>query len=506
MSVGTSQSKSQHRSLSIASGIFLIVLGFSTLFASVLPMSPRLLISAGLLSGGVVLVAPRRVRRLALFGASSIFLSIGVLIVVSPIVLGIRLGQIEMSKDLAYAILLWFVCLLAATGLLASGLWILAYMSGDLLLRAHPIGDLGRMEVIRQLFTLALGLQGPFMIVEKGEIRGDARMGVLRRLGGPGLLIVRPCQAVVLEWGGKITGIREPGVIRLKPFERVRHVILLEPKFIQVEFHDVLTKDGVTLSSVTGAVGYRFPPVDKSAFGSGEGIIRDDLYPTRRSDLERMLQIVPDPAKWDEAIAEVVERAARRAISRCTLEDLFPLEESGEESDGKIDAGIDSAALEMVSEIVFEEVRQRTRHWGVQITAMEITAMTLPEEIPDWVLSSWVADRNKVISVVQGEVDAKRAYAFESVRLAARRRAVEDFIAALALARETLDSQEVDRVARLMAWLMAHVAEDKSTGMRLVGALEQLMENPNAHIIIGSPDMGGAPAGQPPAVSDGSEE
>ncbi len=394
--------------------------------------------------------------------------------------------RVELAQRAGSVAVLWLLSTLGIAGIVAVALAALALLSSELILTMHPVGELGRGAVMFHLLAMALGISGGCLVVENGEVK-QKKDGALRLLGGPGLLVIRPCHAAVLERGGRITGIMGPHVHQLRPFERVRGVIRLEPRLLMVDLRSVLTADGLAVPRVLAKVGYRFPPAGDQGEGDGRftGTLRDDLYPTRREDLRKMLEIEPDPAKWDKAVETIAVMAIRAVIGRHTLEELFPLDREpvsaiGEEVSGPYD---------LLSSEAQQECLTRTANWGIEITMLRLDSMDLPEELRSRALAPWVAEREKVLSLAQGEADAKRERAFEAIRLQARRKAVREFMDRLSELYEgsKIPPEATHRLASLIVNLVTCFAEDTAQGMRLISALEKAVEGSQVLISVGLP-------------------
>ncbi len=480
----------QRSGVRLALGIVLIALGMATIFVPIPGAFLHLVIISILMGSGFLLLVPQNFRRFTFLGLLILFPGTGLALTLIPLSLGKPFSEMAI-QEAALAFILLLVSYLTPMSLLVTFLLVLAFLSSELILAAHPLRDLGRSAVVRQLLTLIAGLQGPFLIVEDGEIKDEKKAGILRLLGGPGILVVRPCQAVVLERGGKITRIVGPGTVTLKPFERVRGVVPLNPRFLPVEPGDVLTADGVSLLHVSATVGYRFPQADLADGEEGDdemsGVIKDSLCPARREDIVQMLKVTLAPNEWPRAVTSVAEIALRRVIGRHTLEGLFPITEE-----------TSAAILELIGSEATEECRRLTSGWGVEIIGMAVNTMTLPEEVADRVLAVWIADRQKQLSISQGEADAKRVRTFEEVRLAARQKAISEYINSLEEAWRKLPPDVAQRVERVLGWIMTHCAEDTAAGMRYISAMEKLMENPHAQVFIGQPPMVQSEHREPP--------
>lgn len=396
--------------------------------------------------------------------------------------------RVELAQRAGSMALLGLLSILGIAGIVVVTFAALALLSSELILAMHPIRELGRGAVVFHLLKTALGLPGGCLVVENGEVKQKSEKdGTLRRLGGPGLLVVKPCQAAVLERGGEITNIVGPRTYTLRPFERVRGVIRLEPKLLAIDLRDVLTADGLAVPRVLAKVGYRFPqaPEDGRSAEDGPftGVIHDALYPTRREDLKKMLTVEPNPAEWDRTIEKIAAIAIRTVIGRHTLEELFPLDRGPV----SIVEGRVQGPYDILSSEAQQECRARTANWGIEITTLRLDSMDLPEELRSRVLAPWVADREKLLSLIQGEVDAKRERAFEEVRLQVRRKAIRELMDRLVELYTKIPPEAAQRLTSLIANLITCFAEDTAQGMRLVSALEKAIEGSQIIISIGPP-------------------
>jgi len=96
----------------------------------------------------------------------------------------------------------------------------------------------------RSLFGLS-GLQ-PFLIIREGTIQGD-EAHVLRRVGGPGGLVIFNDSAVVLERAGRLTRVAGSGFAYLEPFEKVWDAIDLRPQRWNFAV-EAMTQEGIPVT------------------------------------------------------------------------------------------------------------------------------------------------------------------------------------------------------------------------------------------------------------------
>lgn len=114
------------------------------------------------------------------------------------------------------------------------------------------VRDVYRLDSINQGISFLIRSQfgrlsfGPWIILQEGKIHLD-RNGLVRKLGGPGGLIILNDTAVVLEQAGRLTRVEGPGFPQLEHFESIYDVIDLRPKRYQYVV-SAMTKEGIAIS------------------------------------------------------------------------------------------------------------------------------------------------------------------------------------------------------------------------------------------------------------------
>jgi regulator of protease activity HflC (stomatin/prohibitin superfamily) len=86
----------------------------------------------------------------------------------------------------------------------------------------------------------------PFLMVREGAVQQDEEHP-LRRVGGPGGLVVFTDSAVVTEKNGKLGRVLGPGIHQLDPFERIRDVIDLRPQRWELAV-EAMTQEGIPVT------------------------------------------------------------------------------------------------------------------------------------------------------------------------------------------------------------------------------------------------------------------
>ena len=70
----------------------------------------------------------------------------------------------------------------------------------------------------------------------------------MQSMAGPGIIIIRPETAVVLEWMGEVSQIKGPGKAHNKMFERIKEVIDLRPQWGNTNEFTATTAEGETVT------------------------------------------------------------------------------------------------------------------------------------------------------------------------------------------------------------------------------------------------------------------
>lgn len=147
--------------------------------------------------------APQKMRRL--YTAILIALALGTL---GSIGIGVRVEQWtprrwpEGLREAARpaAIVLSY---LTSFGLTWLGLWLVAWGSADFVLGLDEFLSQQPGAVRRYLVGQFLGLGQAYQIIGDGEVTVAKPAGILTRIGGRGLLVIRTANAVITEWGGE---------------------------------------------------------------------------------------------------------------------------------------------------------------------------------------------------------------------------------------------------------------------------------------------------------------
>jgi len=185
--------------------------------------------------------------------AISLVLSVALLISL-PVkdVIASEFSQTIREGTLQWIVGFFVVALPAATLILAIPLLAVMWISSEYILGLNQGYGVTRGEALRLLFSLIFATNYLVAIVAEGkETKGKAG-GLLKFLGGPGKVVIRPGNAVVFEQGGKVSRIEGPGVVITKRAEIIKAIVDLRPQFVLREVENVLTRDRVPLKLTLG--------------------------------------------------------------------------------------------------------------------------------------------------------------------------------------------------------------------------------------------------------------
>jgi len=335
----------------------------------------------------------------------------------------------------------------------------------------------------RQLWTLLTGINYPYQIVENGKVTRTKPAGILDVIGGPGIVVIKPGNAVVFELGGTVTKIEGPGVVKTRMFEMIKQVVDLRPQWDTIEANDVQTRDGIPLHLKAG-VGYQIEPLANTAGRLGVGgpvgpfnAAIMGFHPVHKKNVFCAVYLA-GTTDWQRASRGAVELALRDAIGRQTLAEIY-----GQAADGALGPTI-IPQLEREAEI---DVRAWALAWGVTITAVDIMALEAPAEVRERILKQWEAEAQRGLIAAKGEAEARALHDIETVKLGAREQALSRIEDAIVRGARILQPPQLDHYLELLERLTTQMARDNTTALRFMEALEQLSQNPNARVVIVPP-------------------
>jgi regulator of protease activity HflC (stomatin/prohibitin superfamily) len=310
-------------------------------------------------------------------------------------------------------------------------------------------------------------------------------MGILNIIGGPGIVVIKPGNAVVFERGGTVTQIKGPGVARTRAFERIKEVVDLRPQWDTIETEDVQTRDGIPLH-IRASVGYQIEPLPETErrLGRGEGPpgpfkgTIEGAHPVHPNSVFRAVYL-SGTGGWQAATRGAAELALRDAIGRRTLAEIY-----GQAADDAVTPTI----VPRLEKEALTDAERWALQWGVAITVIDITALEAPDEVRERILRQWEAAAQRGLITARGEAEAQVLDAIETVKLGVREQALERIEAAIQHGAQILkEPGHLERYLELLELLTTQISRDSASALRYIEALEQMAENPRARVVLVPP-------------------
>ena len=299
---------------------------------------------------------------------------------------------------------------------------------------------LDRATVRRGLRALFLNMNEKCLLVEDGEEKTMKPSGVLTKVGGMGMIIIRPGHAVVFEKSGKFTRIEFSGIHRVDRFERVYKIINLtnrdnlsskpskpdadkallpdpknaaaapskDPRFAQ----KVLTKDGISLD-IDLQVYFRIrrkdqPREDTSLeFLEGDPEQQATRYPKPYYvDKEDVYKAAFNVGRWEVVIPLVAVDTLRKEVGQRSLDELFeiPFGSTVPVIRGEICDAIQHSLGPIVA------------NWGAEVTAIIVGEVDIPPEVQKRLQEQWLAEKQRLITLTESEAQAQALTIVETAR------------------------------------------------------------------------------------------
>ncbi|GEM_PF-3773492 len=378
-------------------------------------------------------------------------------------------------------------------------------------------------KILRSLF---LNLQRSYYMVRDGEITRTRPQG-LPLIGGPGLVIVTPGNAVVFEHGGKLKRVELSGVHRTKRFERIYKVIRLtsrsnltatstpiypapgmplarlpEPAPGERNVRRARSKDGIYID-LDFVVYFQIkrrsePSQDKvlAQFTSQEVRELPDAYFVDKNDV---FKAATSFNHWELAVSAIAEDVLRDILTQYNLDELFePPAESELQRILKNLKGADVAEQEIeiirnlpkIQGKICQDIRDRINKIvngdGIEVTYVSIGAVDVPSEVRERLQEEWLArskvrlaeaERSAILVSSAAEKEARRIRAeadAEAIKLIeqAKASAQQRFLTALG----RILSEPKIKERELTSYVML--------SLRLIQALQEVAAEPSAKLLF----------------------
>lgn len=347
-----------------------------------------------------------------------------------------------------------------------------------------------------------------YWVVENGEISLDNSKGLLAKFGGPGVLVIRPGNVVVLERGGRTSRILGPGVHALKYLEFIKKpenlkgIIDLRSQFVVADAENVLTQDGIPLKfqvsssyviepkNVTDQrleMHYE-PPDESTVLGLPE-------YPVYESTIRKAV-FNTTAGGWKGLFPGGPISRFRDVVGTYTLDQIFPPNPTGL-------ANPDDRVLRKMEE---EVGRQFVPAWaGVKYNGFDIMQVSMTDDVRERLVKRWTQPVDMTLMVQEARHKAQavtaesegRARALERMGMA-RSRAWETASEMMLKLMEALDKaghkekawEFVNVIRQLTVW----AGQDDTVAMNYIEAIQQVVKSEGSkHFVLQPVTFGGTP-------------
>ncbi len=382
-------------------------------------------------------------------------------------------------------------------GLLASmavplALAILVRLSASVVLAMHEWEGTTRRDAFDFLWSSVLGTNQPWIVIEDGAVVGGKKKGILNTLGGPGLLVVRPGNAVVLQMTGEISKVVGPGRHRVRRHEKIRQIVRLNPLWQTRDVENVLTRDGVPLTIRLG-VGYALESKEDTERRVGAPanprVIEGD-YPIYEDTIRKAVLNVT-PSGWEMSACSGCESQLRDIIGTYTLDQLFGLDNIDQSS--QVEFHESQRVIKRIEERLLDNFRLvAAANFGAKIRAVDIQSVKVPAQVEEQMLEAWSAEWRQRTETAMRTAAASAFTKMERIKFEARRTAFDQFFEAIRRGLELFDSSDprFDRYIDTISNLAVEMSKDSTSAYRYAEAVEKLMGHPNAHVVIAPPETG----------------
>lgn len=330
--------------------------------------------------------------------------------------------------------LVWSIVLGFILGLLLTltPLFLLAAISSFYVLALHKIEGMSWWDAILYNVSLILGINWAYLIVENGQAVITQEGSWLSILGGPGHLIVKQGNVVVLERGGKITRIVNAGVNKLDPLEKIRNVFALNVQSSPAEttkIEHVLTKDRIPLTMVI-KLGFQIEPageadkrVESKIAPNGEALTQkldDGLYQVYEGTVRKAAlmsqrltfdqarfgkceeQICRDiqVTEWQKVAGGAPEGELRDYIMSHRFDELFELSDNTDRTTPP-DIRVNRRKIYEIEQAILTQIKPgKIANIGVLVRSVDIGKIEFPKWGEEILLNRWGAPWRQQIDLI----------------------------------------------------------------------------------------------------------
>lgn len=295
-------------------------------------------------------------------------------------------------------------------------LFIISLVSALYILALHEMEGISWWDATLYIMALILGINSSYITVENGQAIISKEAAKLSIIGGPGHLIVKQGNVVVLERGGKITRVVNAGVVKVKPLETIRNIFILSGQSKSATIEHVLTKDRIPLdiflkinfqielaSEVEKRTESRIAPngealtrkLDDGLYQVYEGTIRKAALMLQRTVADQLRfatcneQICRDieVTKWQDVAGGVPEAELRDHFMSHDFDELFELVGSvpGEEPQLRVN----KRKIYEIEQAILAQIKPaKVNALGVLVRGVDIVKIEFPTKLKNAIIES----------------------------------------------------------------------------------------------------------------------
>jgi regulator of protease activity HflC (stomatin/prohibitin superfamily) len=361
-------------------------------------------------------------------------------------------------------------------------------------------------EAFKYLAAVTFGVTQPFMKVEDGKLAFENPRGMLSTFGGPGLLIVSPGNAAVLEWGGKISRIVGPGMHSLRRFEQfwkpveTKGIVDLRPQFSGGTAENVRTKDGVELDIEIGTF-FQLEPTHVtdakpgSRFAGGDAtteVIGGTEFPVYKAIIEKSLYKIPVGGWKTGWFPDDVMHRLRDVVATYTLDQIFSFDKYGETLTA------DQRVIKEIEDKIVEMFTPSAASGGVWFKGVDIRKIAMPPDVEEQVRAKWKArferelriaraETERDVLVLESEGRAQALERLEGVKLDARSR-MAHMMSGLVDALTKIEKEPIAlSFISIMHELTNRVGQDETVATRYIEAMQAVIQSDGAKSFVITP-------------------
>jgi regulator of protease activity HflC (stomatin/prohibitin superfamily) len=373
----------------------------------------------------------------------------------------------------------WFVILSVSTR------WIMSVSKGF---------DIPFRKAFRFVAARTFGTAQPVIGVENGEVVFENPKGMLSALGGPGMLVVRPGNAVVLEQGGKTSRIVGPGAHALKPFEAIKKpvdakgVVDLRPQGASDTVTNLLTKDGIPLEMLV-STGFQIEPKEEtdkrpaSHYHGGEAttpVHGEPEFPVYEATIQKAIFKTP-PNGWKSMFPGGPVSVLRDVVASYMFDQFF-----SPPSTRNPNPDPDQRTIKAIEDQV--KARFNPAGSGVLFRSFDIKEVKVPDDVRERMLKRWTMPVDLEIKVQEAQTErdamiarsegrAQSIERLEGIRLVAYDRMIEVIRKLVSILPPMDREQAVSGFISVVQQLTGRIGQDESVTMRYIEAMQAVVQS-----------------------------